>query len=118
MSESQLTEMIEQYALRQQRSGETPAQCFSRVVCAGTAEGLFRKALAVCKQVGPSPPSGDDAAQAYRKLEKLADRERERDSTLSPEQAFAKAFKNNPTLAAKAHQRPMANANNLFPFPR
>jgi hypothetical protein len=119
MPEADLTKMIEDYALRGQRSGETPAQCFSRVVCAGTAEGLlFRKALAVCKQVGPPPRGGDDAAQAYRKLEKLADRERDRDPRLSQEQAFAKAFKDNPALAAKAHQRPTASASNTYPFPR
>jgi hypothetical protein len=121
MSEHDLTKMIEQYALRDRRSGETQAQCFARVVCADTAEGLlFRKALAVCRSVGVTPRGGDDvdAAQAYRKLEKLADRERAADPRLTSAQAFSKVFTDpaNAELATRAAPRPQATTS--FPYPR
>jgi hypothetical protein len=119
MTEHDLTKMIEDFALRDQRSGETPAQAFARVVCANDAQGLtFRKALAASRGVGVTPIGGDDAdaAQAYRKLEKLADRERAADPRLTSEQAFAKAFKDNPELAMRAAPRPAPMTS--YPYPR
>jgi hypothetical protein len=107
MSENELSSLIEQYALADRRDGETEAQAFSRVFSANSSEGmLFRKAVSLCKLVGPTPFPGDDdgsdAERAYKKLTKLGDRERARDPSLSEAQAFAKVFRDNPELAAKA----------------
>ena len=113
MSETELTKLIEEYALRDRRDGETEAQCFSRVFSGSTTEAvLFRKAIAICKSadVRPRGSDDDDAAKAYAKLTRLAERERARHPGLTPEQAFAKCFADpaNKALAELAHQRPIA----------
>jgi hypothetical protein len=126
VTERDLTKMIEEYALRDRRDGETPEQAFARVFAADDAEGrLLRKAVAVAKQAGPMPDDADadddaDAEQAMRQLRRLADAERRRDHNLTEEQAFGRVFADpeNAQLAARAHRRPVANAKNIFPFPR
>jgi hypothetical protein len=86
--------------------GETEAKCFARHFTANDEQGrLFRQAVNLCKFVGPTPfagDDGDDAERAYKKLTKLAVGERDRNPGLSSEQAFAKAFRDHPELAAKA----------------
>jgi hypothetical protein len=90
-------------------------QCFSRVFSADTAEGkLFRKAVAVAKQSGLPPfeitpvavggPDVDvnDAEKAYTQLQRLAEQQRARSPDLTSEQAFARVFRDNPALAARA----------------
>jgi hypothetical protein len=122
VTECDLTKMIEEYALRGRQAGETPEQAFARVFAADDAEGrLFRKAVAVAKQAGPINADDDaDAEQAMRQLRRLADAERRRDHNLTEEQAFGRVFADpeNAALAARAHRRPVANAKNVFPFPR
>ena len=113
MSETELTKLIEEYALRDRRDGETEAQCFSRVFCGSTTEAaLFRKAIAICNSADVRPPGSDDedAARAYAELQRLAERERASHPGLTPEQAFAKCFADpaNKALAELAHQRPIA----------
>jgi hypothetical protein len=113
MTESELTEKIFEYAQLDRRANESPHQAFARTFAANTPEGvLFRKAVNVCKAAAMRPPGDDDdaSARAYRKLEKLAERERIKNPALSPEQAFAKCFTDpaNKTLADQAHQRPIA----------
>jgi hypothetical protein len=63
-------------------------------------------------------PIGDDdeVEKAMQQLRKLADRERARSPGLTSERAFARAFKENPALAAKAHRRPAPTT--VYPFPR
>jgi hypothetical protein len=104
MSESELTKLIEQYALRDRRDGETEAKCFARHFTANDEQGrLFRQAVNLCKFVGPTPfagDDGDDAERAYKKLTKLAVGERARNPRLTEAQAFSKAFRDNPELAA------------------
>ena len=121
MPEAHLSAMIEQYALRDQRSGETPAQCFARVVCADSPEGLtFRKALQACRGVGVTPRVGDDVdvALAYRKLERLAADERRRSPHLSQEQAFARVFSDPINKALASRAAPTPSATTYFPHPR
>ena len=62
----------------------------------------------------------DDPEAALAQLRRLADEQRRRAPVLSKDQAFAKVFSDpaNAALAAKAHRRPVANAKNMFPFPR
>jgi hypothetical protein len=120
MTESELTEKIFEYAQLDRRDGETEAQCFSRVFGANTPESLlFRKAVAVCngRTLAVSVGRDDnDAAQAYRKLERLAERERTRTPGLTPEQAFTKVFSDpaNRQLADLAHQPPGAVLDGRF----
>jgi hypothetical protein len=123
VTEHDLTKMIEDYALRGRRDGETPEGAFARVFAADDAEGrLFRKAVAVAKQAGPTDDENDDADadEAMQQLRRLADAERRHDHNLTQEQAFGRVFADpeNAALAARAHRRPVANAKNAFPFPR
>jgi hypothetical protein len=113
MSETELTQKIFEYAQRDRLPHESEQQAFARVFSANSSEGMtFRKAIAVCKTAAMRPLGDDDgaAAWAYRKLEKLAERERARHPHLTPEQAFAKCFTDpaNKALADQAHQRPVA----------
>jgi len=113
MSESELTEKIFEYAQLDRPANESPHQAFARVFEASGPEGLaFRKAIAVCKTAPMQPPGCDDedAAWAYRKLEKLAEQRRRYEPGLSPEQAFAKCFTDpaNKDLADRAHRRLVA----------
>jgi hypothetical protein len=126
LTEHELTAKIEQYALRERRAGETLPQAFSRVFSANTVEGnLFRKAVQIAKaaqleimpvQVGGDDVNVNDAEKAYTQLQRLADEQRRRSPDLTEEQAFARAFKENPALARRAHRRPAATTS--FPFPR
>jgi hypothetical protein len=125
MSEDALTKMIFDHAQSGRLHDETPQQAFARAYTAPTAEGqLLRRAVAVAKQF--SVDGGDvndadaDAAHAYMKLQQLADAQRRRHPDLTAERAFAKVFSDpaNAALAARAHRRPVANAKNVFPFPR
>ena len=113
LTEVQLTEKIFEYAQLDRRANESPHQAFARVFGANTPEGvLFRKAVAVAKTADMRPVGSDDgdAAKAYAKLTRLAERERARHPGLTPEQAFAKCFADpaNKALAELAHQRPIA----------
>ena len=58
----------------------------------------------------------DDSQEALAQLEALAERQRSRSPDLTKEQAFARVFRDNPELAARAHRRPAATTH--FPFPR
>jgi hypothetical protein len=66
---------------------------------------VFRQAVRLAQACGPTPFAGDDgndAERAYKKLTKLAVGERARNPRLTEAQAFSKAFRDNPELAAKA----------------
>jgi len=113
LTEEELTEKIFAHAQLDRRANESPHQAFARHFSANDEQGrAFRKAIAVAKtaDVRPVGSDDDDAAQAYRKLERLAEQRRKREPGLSPEQAFAKVFSDpaNKALADQAHQRPIA----------
>jgi hypothetical protein len=55
VTEAELTQYIQNFALRDRRDGESSEACFTRVVCDNGAQGLmFRKALQIAR--GPSFP--------------------------------------------------------------
>ena len=108
LTEQQLTEKIFEHAQRDRRDGETEAKCFARHFTANDEQGrLFRQAVRLAQACGPTPFAGDDgndAERAYKKLTKLAVGERARNPRLTEAQAFSKAFRDNPELAAKAER--------------
>jgi hypothetical protein len=127
MSETELTKLIEQYALRDQRSGESPAQVFSRVVCGNTAEGLlFRKALAVCKavqlQIIPVATAAgdtdveDDSGEATAEMERLVNEQIRRSPEMTRSQAWNVVIREHPALAKRAIPVPAPTTS--FPYPR
>jgi hypothetical protein len=126
MGEDELTKMIFDYAQSGRLNDETPQQAFTRAYTAPTAEGqLLRRAVAVAKQFSMTVQvdvndDDDNAEEAYAQLQQLAEEQRRRSPELTTDQAFAKVFADpaNAALAAKAHRRPVANAQNVFPFPR
>jgi hypothetical protein len=105
--ETELTKLIEQYALRDRRDGETEAKCFARHFTANNEQGgLFRRCDSH-KACGPTPfagDDGDDGERAYKKLTKLVVDERARNPRLTEAQAFSKALRDNPELATKAER--------------
>jgi hypothetical protein len=112
LTESQLTEKINEYAQLSRQSGESLHQAFARVFAGNTAEAkLFRQAVAICKarDMFGNPPvqdSDEDVADEDRdndddddrdddamdKLSAKAARLRETHPDLTPEQAFAKVY--------------------------
>jgi hypothetical protein len=106
-------------------AGETDAGAFSRIF-SDPASFELRAAHAITKNT-PAPmmsiePTAvevtdiNDASKAYNKLTEMAEDQRRRAPTLTPAQAFARVFEENPELAAKAHRRPEATTS--FAMPR
>jgi hypothetical protein len=128
LTEHQFTELLMAHAKVHKTANESDAAAFSQIFSAQSEDGiLLRKACAVCKntaapmmlvepvQSGGNDVSAADQAQAYAKLVDLAKALQEKSAGLSEAQAFSKAFEANPTLAAKAHQRPSATTSYEFP---
>ena len=125
ISEHELTQLIDIEAQKTRKAGERPEQAFARFYDA--PENIeMRKALQIAKgfprlmEVEPRMVGGDavdvnDVEEALRQLQGLAAEQRRRAPTLSDAQAFARAFDENPELAAKAHRRPTATTNYAFP---
>jgi hypothetical protein len=92
------------------------------VIKAGLAEQLLSGGMPVLQVGGVDATheaiNNTEQSEAYAQLEAMASKLRASSPWLSAEQAFAKAFEANPTLAAKAHRRPTAPAGGMYPFPR
>ena len=64
-----------------------------------------RRFMPVATEAGSSDVE-DDSQEAPAQLEALAERQRSRSPDLTKEQAFARVFRDNRELAARAHRRP------------
>ena len=60
----------------------------------------------------------DDSGKATRQMERLVDEQIRRSPEMTRSQAWNVVVHENPTLAATAIRRPVANEKMLYPFPR
>jgi hypothetical protein len=117
---------------QKQHPNLSAASAFSKMFAAPTEDGvLLRKAHKLVKEMATLTPmvsggldeqrdviSNTEQSEAYRQLQEFAEKQRATAPWLSSAQAFERAFKANPELARKAHQRPTAPANGFYEFPR
>jgi hypothetical protein len=130
MTEHAFSDALMVHARKHRLAGESDVGAFSRILTAQDDAGLnLRKALQIAKQQVPSPfdvtpvyvggadaRDVDNAARAMAQLERLGEQLRAANPELTKEGAFAKAFADNPELAARAHRRPGPTTS--YPFPR
>jgi hypothetical protein len=89
---------------------------------------MLRKAVAVAKaaqlEIMPNATEAgdtdveDDSGKATRQMERLVDEQIRRSPEMTRSQAWNVVVHENPTLAAGAIRRPVANEKMLYPFPR
>jgi hypothetical protein len=109
ISESELTELITEAAMRE-HPDLSPASAFTKAYCSPAGETL-RRAISVCKgllepvAVGVGDSNTDDAAKAYQQLQRLAEVQKRRVPGLSMPQAFERASRDRPDLLARAVPR-------------
>jgi hypothetical protein len=129
IGEDELTDLIGKH---DPKPGESTAQTFVRHYTAQTSDGMaLRKAMAIAKEAASLTPltsgglddqraaiNDTESSAAYQQLVELAEAQRASAPFLSTAQAFERAFKANPELAAKAHRRPTPPANGAYEFPR
>jgi hypothetical protein len=114
MGEHKYTEIVQKYASANRLPNETPARAFARIFNEDSDEG---RAIRRMWQISRRTPldrvgAGDegkkvvtdalaDESDALDELEQLAVEVRRRDPSLSKARAFAKAFSENPEVAAR-----------------
>jgi hypothetical protein len=109
ISESELTELITEAAMRE-HPDLSPASAFTKAYCSPAGETL-RRAISVCKGLlepvagGVGGSDTDDAAKAYQQLQRLAEVQKRRVPGLSMPQAFERASRDRPDLLARAVPR-------------
>jgi predicted Fe-S protein YdhL (DUF1289 family) len=111
LTEQEFTKIIKSCALRDRRSGETDAQAFTRLFEGGDEESrTIRAAHQLTKRFYPKPSQA--ALKAYGELVAKADELRRKETGLTREQAFAKAYTDPANLEIvkreRAENRPWA----------
>jgi hypothetical protein len=128
VSEHELTQLVVDAAKRE-HPDLSDAQAFAKVFGAATPEGeMLRKAIAVAKagqlEIMPDATAAgdidveDDSGKATRQMERLVDEQIRRSPEMTRSQTWNVVVHENPTLAAAAIRRPVANEKMLYPFPR
>jgi len=128
VSEHELTQLVVDAAKRE-HPDLSDAQAFAKVFGAATPEGeMLRKAIAVAKaaqlEIMPDATEAgdtdveDDSGKATAQMERLVDEQIRRSPEMTRSQAWNVVVHENPTLAATAIRRPVANEKMLYPFPR
>jgi hypothetical protein len=130
VSEAELVGMITAEA-RSIAPNLSEAQAFSRLYTDASPRSLrLRQAIAVCKaaplEIMPVSVGGADAidaadadpAKATAQMERLVAEQIKRSPEMTRSAAWDVVVRENPTLAAAAIRRPVANEKMLYPFPR
>jgi hypothetical protein len=127
LSEHELTALAVAEAKRLYPDIKDDARAFAKMFTdTGPTGATLRQAVGIAKAVqleimpvtaeAGSSDVEDDTQEAMEQLRELAERQRRNSPDLTSEQAFARAFKENPALARRAHRRPAATTH--YPFPR
>jgi hypothetical protein len=128
VTEDELTQLVVD-AVKREHPDLSDAQAFAKVFGAAGPNGeMLRKAIAVAKvaqlEIMPDATQAgdtdveDDSGKATRQMERLVDEQIRRSPEMTRSQAWNVVVHENPTLAAAAIRRPVANEKMLYPFPR
>jgi DNA polymerase sigma len=116
MGEHAYTKIVQKYASSVRLPNETPSMAFSRIFCEDSDEGRAIRKLWLLSKGDDNPHDplnepddederDDDDSDALDALNALGEQERRRNPKLTKQQAFAKAYADNPALAAKERRQ-------------
>jgi hypothetical protein len=118
MGEHEYTRIVQKYANTVRQPNETPARAFARIFNEDSDEGRAIRRMWQISRRTPLDVAGpgaegkkviddarDDESDALDELERLTIARQKRDPSLTKAQAFAKAYTDNPELAAKERRQ-------------